>query len=131
MKNPQDPFDMPFEAFIMQQIATKVKENLHLQGVYRGVYNAAGTTPIATMDGFLTLIAAAITATDIAPVVTGAVTADNVIDKAELVYDSLGEGYKNVPTQMIVSPTIFDWYGRKYRSLYNGSPLYTGIKKTG
>lgn len=129
MKNPSDPFDMPFEAFIMNYISTKVKENLHLQGLFRGVYNAAGTTPIDTMDGFLTKIAASITATDIAPVITGAITADNVIDKLEQTYDGLGEAYKSVPTQMFVSPSVFDWYGRKYRSLYNGSPIYSGIKR--
>lgn len=128
-KSASDPFDMPFEAYIMNEIAKKTKENLHLQGLFRGVYNAAGTTPIDTMQGFLALIAAEITATNISPVVTGTVTADTIIDDAEAVYDGLGEAYKNVPTQMFVSPTLFDWYGRKYRSLYNGSPIYTGIKK--
>lgn len=129
MKSASDPLDMPFEAFILNYIAQKVKENLHLQGLFRGEYNAVGTTPIDTMDGFLKLIQDEVDAANIAEVATGAIDADNVIDKLEMVYDALGEAYKNVPTQMPVNPQIFDWYGRKYRSLYNGSPIYTGIKK--
>lgn len=129
MKSASDPLDMPFEAFILNYIAQKVKENLHLQGLFKGVYNASGTTPIDTMDGFLTLIAAEITAANIAPITTGIIDATNIIEKTELVYDGMGEAYKNVPTQMFVSPTLFDWYGRRYRAQYNGSPTYTGIKK--
>lgn len=129
MKSASDPTDMPFEAFIMQYITSKMRENIRLQGLYKGVYNAGGTTPIDTMDGFLKLIADEITALNKTAVVTGAVTATNVIDAAEAVYDGLGEAYKGMPTEMKVSPQIFDWYGRRYRSLYHGAPTYTGIKR--
>jgi hypothetical protein len=129
MKSSKDPFDMPFEAFILQYIAQKTKENLHLQGLFRGVYNAAGITPIDTMDGFLTMIANEIALLNIVPIITGAIIPANVIASLEAVYDGLGEAYKNVPTQMFVSPAIFDMYGRAYRATYNGSPIYTGIKR--
>lgn len=128
MKNPSDPFDMPFEDFIMQYINSKIKENLLLQAVYGGTYNASGTTPAATMDGFLTKIAAEITATNITPVATGAITATNVIDSLETVYDGLGEAYKNVPTEMKVNTQIFDWYNRRYRTSYGANNNYEGMK---
>jgi hypothetical protein len=127
MKSSKDPFDMPFEAFIMQYIAQKTKENLHLQGLFRGIYNPIGVLPIDTMDGFLTLLALNIP--PIVPVVTGVINAGNVIASLEMVYDRLGEAYKNVPTQMFVSPAIFDMYGRAYRQVFNGSPIYSGIKR--
>lgn len=129
MKNPSDPFDMPFEEFIMQYINSKIKENLLLQAVYGGTYNSGGTTPVDTMDGFLKKIADEITATNISPVVTGAITSSNVITSLEAVYDSLGEAYKNVPTELKVNTQIFDWYNRKYRTDYGANNNYDGMKK--
>lgn len=128
LKSTKDPVDMPFEAFIMSYINSKIKENLRLQAIYRGVYNAAGTTPITTMDGFLKLIADEITATNIAPIVTGAITSANVVDKLEATYDGLGEAYKGVPTVMKVNPQIFDWYNRKYRADFGSNQDYKGMK---
>lgn len=129
MKKANDPWDMPFEAFIMDYINSKIKENLRLKAIYAGVYNAAGTTPATTMDGFLKLIADEITATTIAPIVTGAITATNVVDKLELVYDGLGEAYKGVPTIMKVNPQIFDWYNRKYRLDFGPNQDYKGMER--
>lgn len=129
MKKASDPMELPFEQFIMNYISSKIKENLRLQAIYRGTYNAAGVTPIDTMDGFLKLVSDEITAGKIAPIVTGPITFDNTIDSLEATYDGLGEVYKASETEMKVNTQIFDWYGRKYRSLYNGSPVYTGIKR--
>lgn len=126
-KKSSDPFDIPFEAFIMNYISQKIKENLILKAIYKGVYNAAGTTPGATMDGYLKLIGNGITATDIAPVVTGAITATNVVTALEAVYDGLGEAYKGGATEIKVAPQIFDWYGRKFRSEFGANQDYKGI----
>ncbi|MGV3588591.1 MAG: hypothetical protein ACO1OF_16415 [Adhaeribacter sp.] len=122
-----DAYQMPFETFIMNYIVQKAKEEMYLDAIYRGVYNAAGTTAKDTMDGLLTLVKSEITAGEITPIVTGVITADNIIDKAELVYDSLGEAYKGKATQMTVSPTLFDWYNRKYRSQYGANTNYAGM----
>jgi hypothetical protein len=128
MKKANDPWDMPFEAFIMKYINSKITEELRLKSIYAGVYNAAGTTPAANMDGYLKLISDAITATTIAPIVTGAITATNVVDKLELVYDGLGEAYKGKPTIMKITPQIFDWYNRKYRVDFGGNTDYKGMQ---
>jgi hypothetical protein len=129
MKKANDPWDLPFEAFIMQYVNSKIKENLRLKAIYAGDYNAAGTTPATTMDGFLTLIADEITATNITPIVTGAITSTNVVDKLELTYDGLGEAYKGVPTIMKVNPQIFDWYNRKYRVDFGANQDYKGMDR--
>jgi hypothetical protein len=108
-----------FEAYIFQYIIKKIQQNLRLQSVYRGIYNGAGTTPIDVMDGLLTLVANEITATNITPVVTGAITSANVSAKLLLVHDALGEAYKAEATEMPVNPTIFDWYTRQFAVVLN------------
>lgn len=128
MKKPNDPWDMPFEAFIMKYINSKITEELRLLSIYKGVYNSAGTTPTDNMTGFLKIITDAITATTITPIVTGAITASNVVDKLELVHDGLGEAYKGKPTIMKVSPQIFDWYNRKYRVDFGSNQDYKGMQ---
>lgn len=128
-KTPDDVFQMPFEAFILDYIAQKAKEDIHLNALYRGIYNAGGTTPGATLDGYLRLIANEITATNITPVVTGVTTSTNVIDHMEMVYDALGEAYKNKPGEIRVKPQFFDWYNRRYRALFGGNNNYEGMKQ--
>lgn len=127
LKDPKDPYDQPFEAFIMDYIIQKAQENVYMKAAYSGVYNSAGTTPVDTMDGLLTIIAAEITATKIAPVVTGAVTDANVIDSVEAMRDGLGDAYDLIPTYLDVSPTIFRMYARAYRSAYGSNQDYTGM----
>ena len=127
MKKSSDPMDMPFEKFIMNYINSKITEELRLRSIYKGVYDAEGTTPDDTMNGFLKLIADEITATNIAPITTGVISSSNVVTKLELVYDGLGEAYKSKPTIMKVSPTIFDWYNRKYRTDFGQNQDYKGM----
>jgi hypothetical protein len=124
-----NPYDYPFEQMIAEYVQARIQENIRMKALFSGVYNASGTTPAAIMDGIKTLIAAEVTATNITPIATGAITAANVIDKLELTYDGLGEAYKNGETQILVSPTIFDWYNRKYRELYGSNANYEGMKQ--
>lgn len=126
-KKGKDVFDMPFEQFVMNYIIEKVQENIHLKALFKGVYNASGTTPTDTMNGFLKIIADEITATKITPIVTGVITSANVADKLLAVYDGLGEAYKQGRTQASVSPQIFDWYARKFSPLHNASIVASDV----
>lgn len=127
MKKSSDPLDMPFEKFIMNYINSKITEELRLKSIYKGVYDAAGDAPEDNLDGFLQLIDDEVTATNIDEVVTGAITSENVVEKLELVYDSLGDAYKGKPTIMKVNPQIFDWYNRKYRAAFGANQDYKGM----
>lgn len=114
-----DPFDMPFEAFIMDAIAKKAQEKIYLNAAYAGVYNAAGTTTAAVADGFLKKTADLVTATDIAPVATGIVTYANVVTSVEAVCDAIDVKYRTqMNWELKVSDTIFNWYWKKRRELY-------------
>jgi hypothetical protein len=128
-KKGSDVYDMPFEEYIMGEIVKMTQDNLRLKALFKGVYNGSGTAPVDIMDGLLKLIADEITATTITPTTTGVISSSNVITKVEAVYDALGEAYKATETQMLCSPTIFDWYVRLYRATYGGTTTYTGVAK--
>jgi hypothetical protein len=114
-------YKIPFEQFVMNYIIAKINENIRLQSTYKGVYNAAGTTPLDVFNGWLKLIADEVTAGNIVPIVTGAITSVNVVDKLLAVHDGLGEAYKASPTEMPVNSTIFDWYTRKFTPVLNAN----------
>lgn len=128
-----DPMEIIFEAEIMAYIQKAARNQLYEQAMYKGVYNAAGTTPGSTMTGFASLVTqliaaeAATAGTGITPVSVAAITSTNVIDVFEAVYDGLGEAYKTMDTHLKVEPTYFDYYVRRYRSLHGGNNDYSGM----
>lgn len=121
-----------FEAFLSQEIAKKAREENHLIALYNGVYNGAGTTPNDNYNGWLKIIADEIVANEIAVaknnfVATGALNAANIIDKLESMYDKLGDQYKTMPSQMLMSPSNAMMYQRAYRTQYGQNQNYTGM----
>jgi hypothetical protein len=128
-KKGSDPMDLPFEQYIFDYIIQKVHNNVRMSALYNGIYNAGGTAPVDIMNGLKKLIADEITATTITPITTGVVTEANVIASLLAVYDGIGDAYKNVPTQMIVSNQLFDWYTRKYNPISNTSLVVDDINK--
>lgn len=117
--------DIPFEQYLFQQIILKARRAMHLLAIYKGIYNAAGVTTASTLTGFLKLVADEITATKISPIVTGAITDANVIAKLLLVYDGLGDEYKEEGVQMKVNSQIFDWVYRKFNPITNPTLVAT------
>ena len=130
-KKGSDAYDLPFEQYIMNYIRKRAQNNIRLRAHYKGVYNASGTAPIDIMDGLLTLIETEVAAGQITPITTGALTSSNIIDSVELVFDGLGDEYKEVETIMLCSPTNFMKYTRKYRSLYGANNDYDGMTNQG
>lgn len=125
----KDPWDLPFEAFIMMKISEAARNQLYLQAMFNGTYNAAGNTPASTMTGVNSLITNLIGSGDIVPVSIADPTSTTVIAAVEAVYDGLGEAYKGVATEMKVSPTIYDWYTRQYRKDFGAHNDYDGMKR--
>lgn len=129
-----DPFELPFEQFIMEHIMKAARNQLYLSAIFNGTYNAGGSTPASTMTGYATLVTSLIAAevatpgTGIVPVSVADPTSSNIIDIVEATYDGLDEAYKNVPTQMFANPTLFNYYVRKYRTDYGGNTDYDGMK---
>lgn len=117
--------DAPFESAAIDHVAAKYLDSILRSTVYSGVRNAAGTAPADLANGFGTIIASEITATKITPIVTGAITSANAVDKVELVAEGVpsairesGEGI------MYCSYNVFDKFVKHYRTL-NGYKLDT------
>ena len=80
------------------------------QGVKKATALAEGDAMNITFDGYLQIVADAITATDVTPVVTGAITEANVLDKLKLMYAGLSPELKQNGTDIWVSYDVFDMY---------------------
>ncbi|SKD10097.1 hypothetical protein SAMN05660461_5997 [Chitinophaga ginsengisegetis] len=101
------------EEFMIKAVIKAAHRDIRMKALFGGVYNAAGNASADIVNGWFKLTADAITAGELAPTVTGAITSANVEDKLLMVYDSLSEEFKADETQMLVNATIFDWYARK------------------
>lgn len=131
---PESPYDLPFEAFIMQEVIKKLKNNLRLKAVFKGTYNAAGTAPQDTMDGLETLVKKDITANaipDANMIVNAPVTMTNALDT----FESLAQrvianpdvaGYNMIA---LCSPTLEYYYNQDYKNTHGALPYNTQFQK--
>jgi len=131
---PESPYDIPFQEFLMTKIVEKLKENLRLLAAFKGVYKADGTDPQDTMDGLLTLRAAALTSGEIAAanVVAGApIVKANAVDQFEKVAEKVITHPAYSATKMIAlcSPAARYNYFRGYRTENQALPYNDGFNK--
>lgn len=99
------------------QVAKEYLDQLTRSTIYFGVRNAAGTGAADLCDGFGTIIAAEIVATKLVPVVTGALTAANAVDKVELVAESVPVWMREQGFVIYCSYATLDKYKKHYRTL--------------
>jgi hypothetical protein len=118
LKAGTDPNDLPFEKYLMQKIVEGAAQQLELQGIFHGEYNAAGQTPGSTMNGLNTIVEAEIAAGNITPIVTGAINAVDAVGAIEGMFYSIPEEYQAAPLKMFVSPKLKHWYNIAYREAY-------------
>lgn len=71
--------------------------------------------------GWGTIIAAEITGGGLTNVTTtGTLSATNVIDKVELMFDDIDEAHRKLGGHFYVSPIVYDWYLKSERTKYSG-----------
>lgn len=109
--------EMPFEQYAVDHAGQRFLDALMRNTLWSGVRNGAGTTPADICDGWGTIIAAEITATNITPVATGVITSANAVTKVEQVYDASDVILKRMPSKMYCSYTVFRNYMYHYRTL--------------
>lgn len=125
----QDPFYLPFEDYLLQKFSESAQENLYKKAIFKGAYNAAGTSSADLFDGYLTKVTAAVGAGALTPVATGAITDVNVVAKLRMVYDALGDEEKGGLVHLHVNSQIFDWLSRSYSQLSNRSVIITDVSQ--
>jgi hypothetical protein len=109
--------EFPFEQFAVQQAAKQYLDAVTSSTLGLGVYNAAGTGAVDLFTGWLSIIAAEITATTIAPVVTGAITSANAVTKVEQVADAAPTLVKAQGFRVLCSYDVLSKYRIHYRTL--------------
>lgn len=113
-----DGSDKPFYDHILRQVSKEYLASLNDNVAWLGVYNASGTTAAAIANGWGTIIAAAITATDITPITTAAHTTANAVANAELVAEGCPVWMKTKGFKMYCSFGFFEKYKKNYRTSY-------------
>lgn len=105
-----DPLLGNIVSYFLTKLATDIEEL-----IWNG--DTTGSGIMATFDGFGAQAAAAVTATDITAVATGAITSANVIASLDSVYDALDDAVKSSDQRLYcyTSKTVKDLYARAYR----------------
>lgn len=128
-----DPAKVPFWKYCVEQFTKEYLSQINDNTAYLGSYNASGSTAAAIATGWGTTIAAEITATNLTPVVTGAITTSNAVDKVELVVkDAQVKPWMRKKGMIVyVSFATFDKFVAHYRTLngYQYIPSVNGEYK--
>lgn len=101
-----DPYELPFPQFITDNIARKMcaeKEISSWSGERIGTPNLGDLLNVV-VSGFETICKQEAVANKISPVVTGAITDQNAIEKARLLYKALDPAYQKTQLTAFVSP---------------------------
>lgn len=98
----------------LKHITDKYYDHLVTSTIYFGVRDAVGDSPEDICNGFGTIIAAEIIASNLTPVTTGAITSSNAEDKVKLVVRSLPKALRRRKGVVYVSWDTFDKYADAY-----------------
>ena len=108
-----------FADFIMETVAQEYLAAINDQTVYLGVYNAAGTTAAAIADGFGTIIANEITATNLVPVTTSAITNPATAGAAVAAMTAAAPVWmRTAGYRILCSYAVFDFYAAYYATTF-------------
>ena len=111
--------EMPFEEYAIDQGGKKFLDSLMTSTLWLGVRNASGTAAVDICDGWGTILAAAIAASDVTEVAGAAVTSSNAVTQVELVADAVPAWMKESEEGFIVmcSYGTLEKYRKHYRTL--------------
>lgn len=110
--------EMPFETFAVEQAGKQFLDSIYTDTLWLGVRNGAGTNAVDITDGWGTIIAAEITATNLTPIATNAISAANAVTEIEKVTNGVTAKMKQKGFNVYVSYTVFQHYRTHYRATY-------------
>lgn len=121
----KDQKDWPFVKWVvMNHLIPKMIEEVELmsgQGVYDAPTPGTAGGFMDITDGIITVCDNLITAGDITPITTGAITASNILDRVEFFCDNLDNRVKNAKEVLIMSHTNARRYMRDYRAEFGST----------
>lgn len=132
-KKGQNPTDWPFQAYIMEKILAKLKQEYEVacwQGIASGA-PASGDVLSQTFDGFFQIINDAVVAGDVTPVATGGLTTVNILGALRDMWEAVLPVYKENGTDIFMSYPVYDLYRIAYKDAYKIDPAYTTITQSG
>lgn len=88
------PDELPAAQFIMEDIVSKVKEEINSKVAYFGEYDPVGTGAVDIADGWGTVLDDMITAGDVIPVTTGAFSSSTAYTKMIQLWRSIPETFR-------------------------------------
>lgn len=132
-KKGQNPSDWPFQAYVMSKIMAKLMQEFEVAAwqAEAEAVPSAGDYLRQTFDGYLKIIADAITAGDVTPVGTGALTGSNIIAKLRDMWADVLSVYKENGTDILMSYELYDIYRIAYKDAYKIDPAYVQITNAG
>jgi len=123
-------YAVPFQQDILNAISNKAKEEIRLEGLFKGVYREDSSNANRVFDGILSLLVrdSIVSAGNI---FAGApITQVNAIDQLEGIADKVPSHLINTDLIMLVEPTVAKFYNRDYRSTYGTKQDYQGFQHT-
>lgn len=130
-----DAYEVPFEDVILDAVVKKFLDRVFSLMLFKGSYNASGTTSADIADGYETLVAADILAGNIPAnqVFTGAaITSNNALAQFHGVEDlvaAVSPDYQDEELIMYCAPENLKHYRTNYRATFNALPYNTEFKK--
>ena len=109
--------DQSFAQAANEQLAKEYLDSITRNTLYSGVRNGSGSAAADICDGWGTLIAAEITATNLTPVATGALSNSDAVTKVEQVCESVEHWMRQEGFIVYCSYATFDKYKKHYRTL--------------
>ncbi|MDB5270239.1 MAG: hypothetical protein JWP58_3279 [Hymenobacter sp.] len=121
-----DVYDVPFQQYVMDMLANKGKEEIHLEAVFKGVYREDSTKANRVFDGIIPLMSDSgiIPAGNIFAAAT--LTQSNAIDQLEGLADLVPSHLVNTNLVLLCEPTAAKFYNRDYRNTFGGNTNNTG-----
>lgn len=117
---------VPFHQYCMAYVAKRTQANLR-KALFQGVYNGAGTTPVDVLNGVKAIVDAEIIAGNLVAVAnTNGV--GNMANNIAAVHASLGLGFQDAPTVMLLGSTYYRDYIKEVGTGTTKTILLDGTK---
>lgn len=108
---------VPFYQYILDQIGDEYMAAINDNVLFKGVRDPNGVTAAAIADGWCTILKREVTATNLTPVVLGAITSANAVTKVETFASAQKTWWRKKGFVIKCSYATFDAYKTNYRTI--------------